>query len=71
MLQILDRVELDAALAQEGKRAARITSTGVVIKDDPVHALCLAQATPWMGSDGGSGGISVRAVGSRKEESDA
>ena len=41
-LQILDDVELDAALAQDVQRAARLASTGVVIDDHPAHAVSFA-----------------------------
>lgn len=37
LLQVLDDVELDAALAQDVQRAARFASTGVVVDEQPVH----------------------------------
>ena len=40
-LQVLDDVELDAALAQDVQRAARLASTGVVVDEDSFHFECL------------------------------
>jgi hypothetical protein len=38
MLQVLDGVELDAALAQQFRCAARVASARVVIDDELFHA---------------------------------
>jgi len=46
LLQVLDDVELDAALAQDVQRAARLASTGVVIDGDLRHRLVLRSASP-------------------------
>jgi hypothetical protein len=45
-LEILDDVELDAALAQDVQRAARLASAGVVIDGDLRHGRSIASA-PW------------------------
>jgi hypothetical protein len=42
LLQVVDDVELDAALAQQVQRAARLASAGVVVDDDPGHARRIA-----------------------------
>jgi hypothetical protein len=42
ILQVIDDVELDAALAQEVQRAARLTSTLVVVDGDARHGARIA-----------------------------
>jgi hypothetical protein len=45
MLEVLDDVELDAALAQQIQRAARLTSARVVVDGDPRHGGSIASAS--------------------------